>query len=263
MSPEVIEMDDITTDGLRAQAYTGLALAFDRPDDELFEVLECGELAGVLQSIGDTIGADDLVATGTALEDMEIDPVTLRKTYARVFGLEADSGIPLYEVGYAPGSLLTNTDIMADIAGFYRAFGLSTQAESRDRVDALSTQLEYLGFLALRRAQYLEAADEESVEIVTDATATFLEDHLGRWVARLVLDILDVVEEPTYRTLADALGALVEADLARYSVEPAVYQEVPTAPLASVAGFDPEAGRMDLGCGANVPPTNRTMEVDQ
>lgn len=256
-------MDEITIDGLRAQAYTGLALAFDRPDDELFEVLETGDLAEVLTATGEALESDELIAAAAELATIDPDQDAISRAYARSFGLESQSGVPLYEVAYAPGSLMTSTDILADIAGFYRAFGLATAEGSRDRVDALATQLEFVGFLAFRRAQYLDDDELEGIEIVTDATTVFLEDHLGRWVPRLVLEVLDGIEEPTYRTLADALGVLIETDLERFGAEPDVYTEVPTPPLSAVAGFDADSGRMDIGCGATAPHTQPIPEVDQ
>lgn len=256
-------MDTIIIDRHRAGAYTGLALGFDRPNAELFEALDSGELATALAGTGEAVGSDELAEAAYTLASIDHEPDAIEQTYASAFGLEAESGLPLYEVAYVPGSLVTNTDILADISGFYRAFGLAAAQGSRDRVDALSTQLEFLGFLAMRRATYREEGPEAGVEVTTDATTAFLEDHLGRWVPRFVLDVLDEVDDPTYRCLADALGALIEADLARFDLEPEVYRDIPAAPMASVAGLDPGAGRVDLACGAGPALNRHTPEVDQ
>lgn len=248
-------MENTTIDEWRAAVYTGLALAFGRPDQELAKALESGQLAEVFRSASDTLGVPGLAEAADRTEEAIRDEPNLAAIYGRTFGVEADAGIALYEVAYVPGSIVTNTDVLADIAGFYRAFGLQTVDGSRDRVDALSTQLEFVGYLADRRALYLASKDRDAVDIVTDATATFLEDHLGRWVPRLVLDILDEVSAPMYRGFADALGAVVEADLERFEVDPAIYAETPTAPLEAIAGHDASLGRTEIGCGASAVPT--------
>lgn len=247
----------------RARAYTGLALGFDRPSDDLIGALESGDLADVLASAGITLEVPAMSAAAADLADATVDRASIAEAYARSFGLEAEDGVPLYEIAYTPGSLVTNTDVMADIAGFYRAFGLATADGGRDRVDALSTELEYLGYLAMRRGEHIARGEDDAVEIITDATASFLDDHLGRWQPRLTDEIRDEVDHPVYRALAAALAALVEADCDRFGAAPDTYEAVPTAPLEAIAGLDSAAGRTDLACGANPPCMLPSMEGDQ
>ncbi|VTT87138.1 Putative oxidoreductase component of anaerobic dehydrogenases; Chaperone protein TorD [Halorubrum sp. DM2] len=121
---------------------------------------------------------DAAVAVTDRLPD---DPRDLERTFARTFGVETDGKVDRYEVAYAPGGVTVNTDRMADAAGFYRAFGLENADSSRDRADAVSVQLEFRSHLAAKRAYLRETGDETGVERVTDATAAFVEDHVGRW----------------------------------------------------------------------------------
>lgn len=235
------------------QASTALALGFDRPTDELVAAIEDGSLAAVLRTAGDDLGLRAMTDAGDELDDIAVDRQSLMDEYTAVFAPSDDDGPVPYEAHYAPGSLVTNTDILADIAGFYRAFGLDVSDDRRDRVDALATELEYLGFLGLRHRQWAAADDGEAVTVATDATASFLEDHLGRWVGRFVEDTLDGAEHPLYRQLARALEAIVDAECDRVGADPTPYAAVPTAPLASIAGLEGATGREDLTCGATSP----------
>ncbi|RLM77144.1 dehydrogenase, partial [Halobellus sp. Atlit-38R] len=100
-----------------------------------------------------------------------------------------DGAVDRYEVAYAPGGVTVNTDRMADAAGFYRGFGLENADGARDRADAISVELEFCSHLAAQRAYLREEGDETGVERVTDATAAFVEDHVGRWVPRFAADV--------------------------------------------------------------------------
>lgn len=246
-------MDDTTIDERRAQAYTGLAVAFDRPGDDLEAALADGRLVQALADVGDALENPSLQAAAADLSSVDTDHHPLATAYATHFGLESGGDVSIYELAYSPGSLVTNTDQLADIAGFYRAFGLDLPDGARDRADALPIQLEFVGFLAMRRAQYRVMGDDEALDIVTDATAAFLEDHLGRWLPRFVETARDAVDHPAYLALLDALSSLLAEDLERFDAEPIVFEETPTAPLESITDFDDAEGRLELSCGAASP----------
>jgi hypothetical protein len=80
----------------------------------------------------------------------------LRADYDRVFGLIADRGCPPYETEYH-----TNEDTffrsqqMADISGFYRAFGLDPAGKGRERSDHLA-ELEFAALLLTKKRLALE-----------------------------------------------------------------------------------------------------------
>lgn len=240
----------------RARLYRGLALGFDKPGEGLVAAIEDGvfasELLNAATAIADQDEEDGFAAETRAVRDTTpADGDALRGTYAATFGTGGEASISRYELSYAPGSLVTNTDRMADIAGFYRAFGLERAEDARDRNDYLPTQLEFLQHLALQ-IEYLEAEDNaEGVAIATDATRSFLEDHIGRWVPRFVDALEEEVETEFYLALGQLLAAFVAGEVERFNLDPDEFEQTPTAPLEGLTGMErDDAGRLQIDCGA-------------
>lgn len=234
----------------RARLYGTLAAAFDRPDETVIATVEDGSIVEELSTAATVLEGQEATA-GPLADALPADAGALRSAYAEAFGNENEATVSQYETEYAPGTLVTNTDQLADMAGFYRAFGLDVASDSRDRPDYLPTQLEFATHLLAQRAYLRTEADETGVAIVTDAWAAFVEDHLGRWVPRFADAVHEEVDAPFYRVLADLLEALLEDETERLGVSPDVFEAEPTAPLESVPGLErDEEGRLATSCGS-------------
>lgn len=248
----------------RARLYSALSMGFDRPDEELLWAIDEGSFAEAVIVSATILDGDVLRATDGLEITIPENTETLRSAYAAAFGNENESTVSQYETGYAPGTLVTNTNQLADMAGFYRAFGLDIAAGCRDRADYLSTQLEFAGHLAAQRAYFEEEGDETGAKVVTDARASFIEDHLGRWVPRFVAEVREEIDEPFYRTLSNLLSALVENENEVLAISPEEFEAEPTAPLESLPGIErDEEGRLATSCGAMVSPEPQQPEVER
>ncbi|ELY91878.1 anaerobic dehydrogenase-like protein [Natrialba hulunbeirensis JCM 10989] len=279
----------------RARLYKLLSLAFDRPGEALESALVSGtfdeqllESAAALD--GDSEGDDD--GTDTALYDaasavVNESPTTQAavdehySTWTSLFGFETGGDIPQYEIEFSPGTLVTSTDTLSDIAGFYDAFGLSLADDRRERVDHLCIELEFVSQLALQTAALAKKDDETGLEIVTDAQGSFIEDHLGRWLPRYREAIEDVdgtdekdeTGEETDTAFYDALAVLacrlVERDADQFAVEPDVFAETPAEP-SPLEGLTNSEGDVDFRCGtcgsgsgpSSAPATEREAEPE-
>ena len=247
-------MED-TTHIDRARLYRGLALGFDRPDEGLDAAIDdrsfATELLEAATKCSTPKGDSDLEEKARAVRDTTpADVEELRRTYAATFGTGGEASISRYEVAYAPGSLVTNTDRMADIAGFYSAFGLEIADDARDRTDYLPTQLEFLQHLTLQVAYLDDEGDEDGVAVVTEATRSFLEDHVGRWVPRFVDAVEEETNEAFYLALGELLEAFVTAEIERFDLDPDEFEQTPTAPLEGLTGVErDERGRIGMSCG--------------
>lgn len=73
--------------------------------------------------------------------------------------------------------------ILADLAGFYRAFGFFELACAVEKPDHVSVELEFVAFLYAKEAHALLRDDGEAAGIVRDARAKFLHHHLAVWIA--------------------------------------------------------------------------------
>ncbi|HEX5950542.1 MAG TPA: molecular chaperone TorD family protein, partial [Actinomycetota bacterium] len=69
---------------------------------------------------------------------------------------------PLYETDHVGREVWRQAADLADLGGFYRAFGLE---ESGERVDHASVELEFLHVLAYKRAWALEHRQAEHAEV--------------------------------------------------------------------------------------------------
>ncbi|ELZ04807.1 anaerobic dehydrogenase-like protein [Natrialba chahannaoensis JCM 10990] len=270
----------------RARLYKLLSLAFDRPGETLESALVSGtfdeqllESAAVLD--GDvtdeseendptTDAHGDLHDAATTVVDAS--PATQEavdehySTWTSLFGFETGGDIPQYEIEFSPGTLVTSTDTLSDIAGFYDAFGLSLAEDRRERVDHLCIELEFVSQLALQTAALAKKGDETGIEIVTDAQGSFIEDHLGRWLPRYreAIEDADVGDDgssrdeqegrnkPDETAFYDALAVLacqlVERDADRFAVEPDVFAETPAEP-SPLEGLTNSEGEVDFRCG--------------
>lgn len=258
----------------RARLYKLASLAFDRPGETLAAALRSGTFAAQVRESATALDgateagiegrnlADDATAVAEASPTESAGVDDLAADWTALFGFEAGGDVSQYQAAYAPGTLVTNTDLLADIAGFYAAFDLSRSDEGPERVDHLCLELEYVSHLALQTAYLDRCGDDAGVEIATGAQADFLEDHLGRWIGRYRDAVRADADAEFYPTLASLVETLVAADLDRFDRDPDPYPETPPAPLAERR--DDEG---DFRCGtcgvAPSPPTAPSERTPQ
>lgn len=102
---------------------------------------------------------------------------------------------------------------MADIAGFYRAFGFNFVAE---RPDHICLELEFMRVLALKETMALQERDLERAELAVNAEKEFLSSHLGRWTEALSQMTEGI---PFYGTLSRFLNEWIEMECDLYSIK--------------------------------------------
>lgn len=166
---------------VRSQIYRALALAFRHPDAE-----SAGALAGIAPAL--VAAAAGRVPAGVrgALSELAAavegaDLESLKEQYVETFGHVTVPDCPLYETACGMGDPFLQPQTLADLAGFYRAFGLEMAGDARERADHLTVELEFMHYLAYREAYALEHHGEERTAVIRDAERRFLEAHLGRW----------------------------------------------------------------------------------
>ncbi len=133
-------------------------------------------LAAELQETLAGLGADE---AASALEKLNVDAVGAERWRSAWTALFVRGEVPPYETSHMAPSMAGHLGEMADIAGFYKAFGVEAQGE---RPDHLLPELEFLTFLCFKYAEAVEAGQEEAAQTCEEAMASFLEDHLGTWL---------------------------------------------------------------------------------
>ena len=86
--------------------------------------------------------------------------------------------------------------ILADVAGFYQAFGFQLADQAHEKVDHLVCELEFVAMLLVMLAK---AHSQETASITYDALAGFGVDHLGEWVATFCERLSQTTTLPLYQ----------------------------------------------------------------
>jgi TorA maturation chaperone TorD len=165
-------------------------------------------------------------------QQLDLEPVVseLRKPidelcaeYDRVFGLVLARECPPYETEYHPTSeTFFRSQQLADIAGFYRAFGLEPSHAHPERPDYLPLELEFMAFLLMKKRLAMNALEShaaERVNVCEEAECNFFREHLAWWVPAFASGLRRKAGSALYAALARVLATLVPAERHRLGVD--------------------------------------------
>lgn len=201
----------------RASLYRLLGGALGRPG-----AADLGSLAQAAEALGRSAepAVAEPLARFTAVV-RETVPEVLTEEY--VFLFDRGAKCPPYEGAWGDAPQLAGkAALLADIAGFYAAFGLEPGDGQPDVEDHIAAECEFMSTLALKEAYALAESDDEGAAITRDAQSRFVGDHLGRWSATFSDGLRDASPLPYYQALADLLSASVKAEIERLGATPTV-----------------------------------------
>ena len=146
--------------------------------------------------------------------------------YDRIFGLVPARECPPYETEYLSSSEpFMRAQQLADIAGFYRAFGLEPGRSHPERPDYLPLELEFMAILLMKKrlARSSATADPQWVEntaVCAEAEHTFFREHLAWWVPAFTMGLRRKAVDGYYAALTIVLAAFVCLERNRLGVPP-------------------------------------------
>lgn len=183
----------IREDLSRAASYRFLSLLLSTPSEEARAELE-------------TLAAE---VDGALLEDAprlsEVSGSGLQGLYHRLLG--ASGQVPDVECAYDDNTAAGRGPLIADVAGFYRAF--SYEHAGPNTADHIAAELDFLGWLSMKRAYARHIGAADRLEVTSSARAKFIQDHLGRWVMPFLERLAQAGEGTHYEAVAVlASGAL-------------------------------------------------------
>lgn len=203
-----------------AALYRLVAQGFTHPNRALIGAMGDGirDVLGTLNGKAASSGfAPNLRALARAWRVMPAR--SLAEEYSRLFlgaGL-----VPLREGGYGDGLRFAGQPFdIADLNGFYAAFGFELAQDAPSPPDHLGTETEFVSLLHLKKAVALQKGQLRSARIVDHAMARFLEDHLGRWTAAFASALQEANAAAPFALLATLLRKAVAAECARLGVRP-------------------------------------------
>lgn len=157
----------------RAIVYDVLAQSFAYPGDDRFTDLQ--NLARLVLTNG---GWMPIVRLSALVRELNVEH--LQDEYTGALSLNTSPDCPLFETAYFGADAQQQTLRMADVAGFYRAFGVDSSG-SDSRPDDLAVELEFMSYLCRKEAYALEHSGRPRVSQVRKAQRMFFEEHLGKW----------------------------------------------------------------------------------
>jgi putative dimethyl sulfoxide reductase chaperone len=232
----------------RASLYRLLGGALARPQAE-----RLAELAAAAEALAPAV--EPAVA-----EPLARFAAVARQTDAAVVGDEYvflfDRGakVPPYEGAWEDAPQLAGkAALLADVAGFYAAFGLVPGDAQPDVEDHIAAECEFMSALALKEAYALGESDDEGVAVTSAAQSRFVGDHLGRWSGMFADALRDASPLPYYGALADLLGAWMKTEIERLGTSPSVvlgrsaHDPIQEAEALSCPMAEPEPAPEDAG----------------
>lgn len=207
----------------RARELALAAALVSYPDPEFGELL-----ALAAHPVATALAA--VIATPAGVADLQV-------RHGELF----DRGGPrasLYETEYGRMRGMGKGHTLADLAGFYHAFGLTLDESRHELLDHLAVELEFYVVLLLKQAALTARADADGVEVVASARAKFLAEHLAG-LAGAVAARPEVGADPVYGPVFAWCAALIQREC-----------EVLQVTAAPLDFFPTEDDRAPMKCGA-------------
>src|SRR5881628_3557969 len=238
-------------------------------DDEFLDYLQCGEfvedgrsalasLIAALDSIGGERARSKLTALSQYLDQIEGWVATecanwqvtdLQSEHRRVFSNVITLDCPPYETLFGNDHVFAQSQVMGDIAGFYRAFGVELSKDIHERLDHLSVEFEFMHFLAYKESYSRCHDGADKTQIVLDAQKKFVKNHIGRWVPLFCRMLVKKASTGFYKYVADLMAEWMDFEVAFLGVAPQPYSETDYRPATfnSPEGQTYECGAQDQG----------------
>ena len=225
------ESDRVDAALARAVAYRTLSIGFQPPTRAGLD--QIGARDGFSAVIAALQYLDGLVAepnqgglasaaaglASTALPDVE----ALSTSYWHLFGHTTRGLICACETEYGPDNGFHQPQQLADISGYYLAFGLRPRAAGEARSDHIACECEFMDFLSRKQAHLIDHAvgspRPETLDVTERAERSFLRDHLGRFGRAFAARVAAEDGDGYYGALGRLLLALVDAECARVGIE--------------------------------------------
>lgn len=168
---------------------------------DIFTSTETKRLINELVQFTDTIPSQDIDALH----------LKLAADYARLF--LSTGNVPPHpsESVYLEGPMMQHS--RDEVLKTYWSFGVSSKKGFTEPEDHIAVELSFIAYLCGKTVSALKDKHSEEARKYIEAQKDFLENHLIKWVPRLVKDILETAKTPFYKAIAALTRDYLELDL--------------------------------------------------
>lgn len=214
----------------RAVVYRALSLGFQTPTAERWR--QIGAPDGFQALTAAVTLLDRLAGRGRAIEQAVVRLAAagrgalegIEAGFVRLFGHTARGAVCAFETEYGVGQLFQQPQQLADLSGYYLAFGLRPTLASEVRADHIACECEFMDVLNRKEAFLLVNGaanddDAETLETTRTAARTFLRDHLGRFARSVAGRLTAADKDGFYGVMGELLQRFVEMECRRVNVK--------------------------------------------
>ncbi len=229
----------------RAVVYRALSVGFQMPTDERLYQIGSHErfaaVAAALRRLDRQSRSGRLTSVAMRLASLRVPSANhLATSFVRLFGHTTRGLICACETEYGADNAFHQPQQLADISGYYLAFGLRPAVACEARADHVACECEFMDFLNRKEALLLAACsdDDETLAATRDAARTFVRDHLGRFGRAFAARVMVEDPEDFFGVLGRTLLEILDVECHRLhidagpidlAVRPEVADEAPMA----------------------------------
>lgn len=206
-----------------SQVYQFLSMCLFEPEKNVMELLRNNDYMSEVEScLGETGNVELSEAFRNIrkeLQDSNVDKLV--KGYRDTFGnATVAMDCPPYEMYFSGSQIYQQTQDLADISGFYKAFGVEvSKDDTTNRWDHIAVELEFLHFLTYKLAFAIENHGDKEQESCLAAKKKFLNAHIGRWIKAFSSSVEKKSPVAFYREVADMTNEFIHLDMKNLGVD--------------------------------------------
>jgi TorA maturation chaperone TorD len=157
------------------------------------------------------------------LDGLPHSPSAFNAQYESTFGLLVSSVCPPYETEYIGSKFdFQRSNCLADISGFYHAFGLAISDEHPERPDHIALEFEFMAHLLELERRAANSNSEyrrDRQQICREAQSHFLKEHLAWWVPAFAKLLCHEAHDGFFNAIGVFLAALIPSERVQLNVE--------------------------------------------
>ncbi|MFN4307602.1 molecular chaperone [Sulfurihydrogenibium azorense] len=203
----------------KAFLYEYLSVGFSYPTFETFKLLKdrYDDLEEAIKCLSIDFNVDNFIQS---FDEKSLFSIEGEYNNLFLIGLKA----PNFETAYELDKTGRKSIELADLSGFYEAFGLKLSKAIEP--DNIQVELEFLSILLQKIILLEEKNDTEGVQICYEAYEKFLKEHIGRWYDLFVKLIQSNSEEKYYLQLSELLKRFMDIETEGLKINKAIeYKE--------------------------------------